>query len=207
MKTHTTLMITTLALGLCACATHVRPQGTRAPESAAPDSAAPVAQTEPAAVGDAHDAHGATTTSLLAPSEVVWSEATLALAAAPPQSPVTLELVVTRRSLVEAPLVLDVVVPAGATLVEGPARIETPNQAGEYRFTWVVSFDAVPQDDLVVHAQTVGDGFGFAAAPRYTFGRVTPEPTMPATSGPDRTLGNHRLGPTIPVGPPVSTTP
>ena len=132
-----------------------------------------------------------------APLVVIWSEKELAAHSA------TLEARVEYRGRFTLPVHLAVKVPAGATLVSGPAELELPAQetattvATEYK----LSFASVPAGDLLLVADARGEASGVHAENVYRFGRPAPAPVVPNATGPSVKLGGHDLGPSIPLPP------
>jgi hypothetical protein len=128
---------------------------------------------------------------------VVWSQKELATHS------VTLDALVEYRGPFNQPLHLSVKVPAGATLVSGPAELDLPAQraATTVATKYQLSFASVPAGDLVLVADARGAQSGVHAENAYRFGRPAPAAIAPKATGPGVIFGGHDLGKSIPLQP------
>jgi len=112
------------------------------------------------------------------------------------------DAVVLRRAQLRFPVSIRVQIPAGLTLMSGPAKFEVPvdGQTGESVTRLEFSYQgAPPSGDLELVGDAVDPGVGIHATDSYRFGRKVdvkrPEPT-----GPNVKIGDKDLGPSVPIG-------
>lgn len=136
-----------------------------------------------------------TTTRQETPLTVTW------VVAERTETSVRLTARVNQRAALQVPVKVAVVAPKGATLSGGAAAFSiSPSDGPSVTDTvYVVSFAAVPTEDIVLTADASGAGFGVHATDVYRFGRPEPKVEVPAATGPGLKLGNLDLGRSVPI--------
>lgn len=117
------------------------------------------------------------------------------------ESPLTLELSVTKLLATETPLAVSVRLPPGVEL--NPVSLDpiAASETGVVTRRVQLRYSSVPSSDAFFVVDTQGKSFGYHAELPYRFGR--PEPTTPAPVRSDTTLkvGGKTLGRPIEVQP------
>ena len=106
-----------------------------------------------------------------------------------------------RSAPIKLPVNVRLIVPPGVTIASGLERQQLPasETLGVTQLEYVLTFDAIPAQDLVVIAQLRGHGVGVTAKDVYRFGRPAPAQPRPRPQGPDRKVGGFNFGPAIPA--------